>query len=79
VVATTVGGIPEIIEDMKSGILVQSKNSKELAHALSFMIEHPDERKKYGSILRESVATKFTLQRMLDQIENAYNEPTEVR
>jgi glycosyltransferase involved in cell wall biosynthesis len=49
VVATTVGGIPEIIEDMRSGVLVQPKNIRELSHALSFMIEHPDERRRYGS------------------------------
>src|SRR6185437_7035984 len=41
VIATPVGGIPEIVEDMRSGILVQAKNQRELAHAISFMIEHP--------------------------------------
>jgi len=72
VVATTVGGIPEIVEDMKSGILIQPKNSRELAHALSFMIEHPEERKKYGAALKERIATKFSLDKMLWMVEGEY-------
>ncbi|MFA6295564.1 MAG: glycosyltransferase family 4 protein [Candidatus Paceibacterota bacterium] len=74
VVATTVGGVPEIIEDTKSGILIQSKNSRELAHALSFMIEHPLERKKYGAALKERITTKFSLDKMIWMVEGVYKE-----
>ncbi len=74
VVATTVGGIPEIVEDMKSGILIQAKNSRELAHAISFMIEHPEERKKYGAALKERVAVKYSLDKMIWLIEGLYKE-----
>lgn len=73
VVATSVGGVPGIIDDMKSGILVQPKNSRELGHAISFMIEHPEERKKYGAALKEKVSTKFALDRMLWLVESLYN------
>ncbi|MEK9177641.1 MAG: glycosyltransferase family 4 protein [Patescibacteria group bacterium] len=72
VVATTVGGVPEIIEDMQSGVLVQPKNSRELAHALSFMIEHPTMRKQYGTSLREAVIQKFSLEKMVEKIESLY-------
>jgi len=78
VVATTVGGIPEIIDDMKSGILIQPKNSRELSHALSFMVEHPDERKKYGNILKERIASKFSLDRMISDVKKLYNEKSTV-
>src|SRR3989344_6555451 len=74
VVATTVGGIPEVIEDMKSGVLVQPKNIKELAHALSFMIEHPSERKKYGAALKIRVLKDFSLERMIHDVEVFYGE-----
>ncbi|MBU6231858.1 MAG: glycosyltransferase family 4 protein [Patescibacteria group bacterium] len=73
VVATTVGGVPEIIEDMKSGILVQPKNPRELSHAISFMIEHPDERRKYGAALKERVSTKFGFDRMIWLVEGLYS------
>ena len=72
VVSTTVGGIPELIEDMKSGILIQPKNIRELAHALSFMIEHPDGRKKYGSALKEKVLRDFSIEKMVENVEKVY-------
>ena len=72
VVATTVGGIPEIIDDMTSGILIPPKNPRELSHAISFLIEHPTERKKYGAALRERVLSKFSLEKMLTAIDSLY-------
>lgn len=72
VVSTTVGGIPEIIEDMKSGVLVQPKNIRELAHALSFMIEHPDERRKYGATLKERIAKNFSMEKMIAGVVELY-------
>jgi len=74
VVATTVGGIPEIVEDMKSGILIQSANYRELSHAISFMVSHPEERRKYGAALKERVATKFSLDKMIWMVESLYQE-----
>lgn len=72
VVATTVGGIPEIVEDMKSGVLVQPKNIRELSHAISFMIEHPEERKRCGTALKERIASNFSMQKMLDGVAEIY-------
>ncbi len=71
-VATTVGGIPEIVEDMKSGILIQPRNSRELAHAISFMIEHPEERKRYGNALKEKVTNKYSFTKMIQDNEWLY-------
>lgn len=73
VVSTTVGGIPEVIEDMKSGILVQPKNSRELAHAFSFMIENPAERRKYGAALRERILREFSFEKMVEKMANLYS------
>ncbi|MDE2040998.1 MAG: glycosyltransferase family 4 protein [Patescibacteria group bacterium] len=72
VVATAVGGISDIIDDMKSGILVLPRKPRELGHAVSFMIEHPDERKHYGAALKEKVATKFSFDRMIWVTESLY-------
>jgi len=72
VVATDVGGIPEVVEDMVSGVLVQPKNVRELSHALLFMIEHPVERRGYGAALLERVSKLFSLERMIAETEKAY-------
>lgn len=65
VVATTVGGIPEIVEDMKSGILVQPKNPSELAHAIRFLIQHPEEAAVYGSELNQRIKKEFSVEGMI--------------
>lgn len=72
VVATTVGGVPEIIEDMKSGVLVQSKNTNELSHAISFMIEHPEERRRYSAALKAKVTKDFSIDRMVEETSVLY-------
>ena len=72
VVATAVGGIPEVVSDMSSGILVQPRNARELAHALDFFIEHPMERKAYGATLRSKVAESFTLKEMVERTAQIY-------
>ena len=74
VVATTIGGIPEMIEDMKSGVLVQPKDSGELAHAISYMIEHPILARQYGAALKETVAQKFSLEKMVSAIGEIYKK-----
>lgn len=73
VVTTPVGGIPEIIEDMKSGILIQAKNPRELAHGILFLIENTDERRRYGNALKERITSKFPIERMFGLIERLYN------
>ncbi|MEK7646074.1 MAG: glycosyltransferase family 4 protein [Patescibacteria group bacterium] len=72
VLSTTVGGIPEIVEDTKSGILVQPHKSRELAHALSFLIEQPTERRKYGAALRERTLREFSFDQMITATETIY-------
>ncbi|HEX7724650.1 MAG TPA: glycosyltransferase [Candidatus Paceibacterota bacterium] len=76
VVATAVGGIPEVIDDMYSGILVQPKNIRELTHAVSFVLEHPKEAREYGAHLKESTQKRFSLPTMLERIQTVYTRKT---
>ncbi len=75
VVATTVGGIPEIIDDMKSGILIQSKKSEEISHALEFLIKHKNVQKEYGRNLQEKVRSEFNIEKMLEATMKLYVKP----
>ena len=38
----------------------------------AFMIEHPEERKKYGAALKERVASKYSMDKMLWLVEGLY-------
>lgn len=74
VVASSVGGIPEVIEDMKSGVLIHAKNPKEILRALSFLEADPTERKRLGSALKERVEKEFSLGNMVEATKAAYAE-----
>ena len=65
VVATNVGGIPEIIRDMESGIVVRAKDMKEIADALRYLLAHPDKRAGFGTGLKQTVQKDFSLPAML--------------
>ncbi len=72
VVASSVGGIPEIIKDKKSGLLVEAKNVEEITEALEYLIEKPNVRTKLGKELARTVSRKFGVDRMVEETEKMY-------
>lgn len=72
VVASAVGGIGEIITDMKSGILIQPRQPKEIAAALSFYETRPDTRLEFGASLQENVRKNFLISYMREKTYNLY-------
>ena len=67
IVATAVGGIPEVIDDMESGILIQSKNPGEVARALSYLIKYPERRKELGGAIAKRIADRFNVETMVNE------------
>lgn len=67
IVATAVGGIPEIIDDMKSGILIQPRNSKEIRHALEFYMNHKKVQKEYSLAIHEKILKSFSIEKMISE------------
>jgi glycosyltransferase involved in cell wall biosynthesis len=57
VIATSVGGIPELIEDGIDGLLVTSHAPEEIAAALILLCDNPDMRRRLGLRAREKAAT----------------------
>lgn len=73
VVASDVGGIPDLINHDKNGILVSPSDPKELSQALIQLIENKEKRM---SIQKEAIKTleaKFTLDTMLAKTINLYD------
>lgn len=73
VVATAVGGIPEVIDDMKSGILIQSRKPTEIKNALEFYLTHKKTMTGHGKILHEKVIAEFSTEKMISQTIEVYN------
>ncbi len=72
IVATAVGGIPEIIDDMKSGILIQPRKSKEIRHALEFYMTHKKMQKEYGTAIHEKIIKNFSIEQMISETIKVY-------
>jgi glycosyltransferase involved in cell wall biosynthesis len=72
VVASRSGGIPEIIEDGKSGVLVNRNDSHSLADALLKLLSDAPLRHRLGDAARQRVANCFTWERVAQHISNEY-------
>jgi glycosyltransferase involved in cell wall biosynthesis len=71
VVATNVGGIPELITDRQSGLLVPPGNTEALTTALHTLIDSKDERMAYTKTLHMRAAD-FTIERMVQETSVLY-------
>ena len=60
-ISTEEGGIPDIIEDGKTGLLVKRQNANDLADKITWMIEHPSERENMGVCGIKKFHRDFTL------------------
>jgi len=71
VVATATDGASEVVQQGKTGLLVPIGDITSLSDAVCFLLSG-NERVEMGRRAREAVAARFSLQRMVDQIEAIY-------
>jgi glycosyltransferase involved in cell wall biosynthesis len=74
VVATAVGGLPQIIEDGVHGILVPRRDPAALAGAIEELLTNPERRRALGDAGRERRRSEFDLGVMVSRIEQLYEE-----
>ena len=74
VIATRVGGIPELVEDRQTGVLVDAKNSDALEVAISLLLDDNILRESLIQEAYQQVNAKFSIQKMVKDIEKVYNE-----
>jgi glycosyltransferase involved in cell wall biosynthesis len=72
VIATKVGGIPEILLDGMAGILCPPNDPESLSDTIITMIKNPDLREKMGRAGRERVENFFTAQIMSSRYQEIY-------
>ena len=71
-VATNVGGIPEVIEHNKTGLLVPFGDANELAHAVEKLIGDPQLRKSLGDAAQRVSKNKFSVDAIIPLYESLY-------
>lgn len=68
VIATMVGGIPEMIEDGVTGILVPPADDRALASALTRLLTNPELAARLGAAARLRVAARFTPEQQIEAL-----------
>lgn len=79
VVATQIGGIPEVIRDGETGFLVPPRDLDALTEPVIRLLKDVELREKLGQAARESTSESFTVEAMVDAIENVYDQLIEER
>jgi len=72
VVATRVGGNPEVVEEGVTGLLVPPQDPAALAKAICRLLENPELASRYGRAGKQRIAEQFSLERMVRQTETLY-------
>ena len=73
IVASGIGGIPDLVAHGKNGFLIPPKNPKELAKYIQVLLEDKDKRKKMGLAGKE-MASNFSEEKMVERIDNLYKK-----
>ena len=74
VVATSVGGVPSIIRDGETGILVPPGDPDAVAKAIDWMIDNPQKAAEYGTAGRALVEEHHGIEHMVRETEAIYEE-----
>jgi glycosyltransferase involved in cell wall biosynthesis len=72
VVATRAGGIPEVVQDGVTGMLVPPRDPHALAQAILHLLRHPEHGQTLGEAGRKRVEQHFTAERMATQTLHVY-------
>jgi len=71
VVATRVGGLPDIIHDGVNGVLVPPDDARALSDAITTLLQNPEKRRALALAAQETLS-RYTLDNMVDKIEEVY-------
>jgi glycosyltransferase involved in cell wall biosynthesis len=73
VLATAVGGIPEMIKHRQNGWLVAARQNEELAEAIITLLHEPDLRARFGQNARQTAEGNFSTNRFTRDIDSFYS------
>jgi len=71
-VATKAGGIPEVVEDGVTGILVEPRDHHALATSIVKLIKDGQSRQRMAAAGFERVSARFTVERMVAETAKVY-------
>lgn len=79
VVATRVGGLPEVVAHQQTGLLVEKEDSRALAEAITYLLDHSEIAAKMGQAARSRAQAIFGWKRHIDAFDALYRQLTRRR
>ena len=73
IVASKIGGIPDVVKDMENGLLVPPKDSNALADAIIYLLENENVRERMGRNGRKKIKN-YSWERIAEETEEIYKE-----
>jgi len=74
VIASRVGGIPEIVVNGQTGLLFEPGDSNDLAAKVRWAVEHPEEMRRMGENARREYEAKYTPERNYEMLMDIYEQ-----
>ncbi len=74
IVGVAAGGVPEIIEDRRNGLLAPPDSYKDLADRIRELAKDPDLGKQMAKQALQDLQTKFSIKQMVRQVEKTYSK-----
>lgn len=74
VVVSDVGGLPEVVEENETGLIVKTEDIEAAADAINKLVLDPQLRERLGKAGRELVMKKYEWQSNVTQMESIYSE-----
>lgn len=74
VVATRVGGLPEVVLNGETGVLVEREDEEGMAEAICTLLANPNLCRSMGKNARQRAQTSFGIETMVDAYENLYRQ-----
>lgn len=74
VIASRIGGIPEVVKDGETGILVTPRDIEALSEAITYLILNPLVREKMGKVGYKIVEGKFNIKCNIKQLSSLYEQ-----
>lgn len=77
-VSSAVGGIPEVVENGKTGVLVEPNNTEELARAISSVLIDSEAMKRMEANAREKIVAGYTWERLVLELEQILSDDKQI-
>lgn len=79
IIASRIGGIPEIVEDGETGLLFEPGNADDLAQKIRYLWDRPDLCTRMGKTGREKALREYSLKKYYERLMGAYERAIELK